>query len=142
MEPTSAYELDVNHDSLDGNGQLWLCLQDCALPGVLGRGGRFAAGNKKQVIVISDEEWDIRKLSGPEGGITNREAVTKLVHDAGYDVHAVIVRPNRDEDLNEDVILDLTLVEERYHKVYTDNFETEISAAFDKIVSNLKVCYE
>ena len=31
---------------------------------------------------------------------TNRE-----LHDAGYKVHAVIVRPNRDEDLNEHDIL-------------------------------------
>jgi hypothetical protein len=136
--------LDVNHDSLDGNGQLWLCLQDCALPGVLGCGGEtgFAATNNKQIIVISDEEWDIRKLCGPNGGTTNREEVTALVHGAGYDVHAVIVRPNRDDDLNEDVIESLTVTKERYHKVYTDNFETEIAAAFDKIVGQLQTIYE
>jgi len=32
-------------DSLDGNGQLYLCLQDCALPGVMNR-KIFNSGNK------------------------------------------------------------------------------------------------
>ena len=78
------------------------------------------------MIVISDEEWDIKKLQGPKGGKTDANAVCDLVHDAGYKVHAVIVRPNRDDDLIEDDILKLTGDAARYQKVYTDSFGTVI----------------
>ena len=141
LEPTENFNLPsnfVNHDTLDGNSQLWLCLQDCALPGVLNRGNLFKAGNKKQIIVITDEEWDIKKLKGPNGEITTRDEVRKLVHIAGYEVHAIIVRPNRNKDLNEDVIQKLTVSRERYHKVYTDNFDEEISKAMRTIANKIK----
>jgi len=88
-------------------------------------------------VVISDEEWDIKKLQNSKGSRTDAKSVVNLLHGAGYKVHAVIVRPNRDEDLNEEEILSLTEDEKRYHKVYTDSFETEIKAAFASILEQL-----
>ena len=124
-------------DTLDGNGQIWLCLQDCALPGIMSRSGIFKSGNKKMIVAISDEEWDIRKLNNANGQRTNAAAVQKLVHNAGYEVHSITVRPNRAKDLNEDTILGLVQKSTRYHKVYTDAFETEIKSAFENILNTI-----
>merc|ERR1712113_624623 len=69
MKPTGRIAVPsgfADDETLDGNGQLWLCLQDCALPGILSRGA-FKSGNKKVIVVISDEEWDIRNLKNANG---------------------------------------------------------------------------
>ena len=139
MKPTGRIAVPsgfADDETLDGNGQLWLCLQDCALPGVLSRGA-FKSGNKKVIVVISDEEWDIRNLKNVNGKKTNSAAVSKLVHDAGYEVHAIMIRPNRDSDLNEDVVIDLVQKKKRVHKVYTDSFNEEIKKAFENIINSL-----
>ncbi len=69
------------------------------------------------MVVISDEEWDIKKLHNPEGEIATVAEVRDAVHAAGYQVHSINVRPNHDKDLNEEEILALTQSEDRYHKV-------------------------
>ena len=60
------------------------------------------------MVVITDEEWDIRKLKDPKGKVTTGNAVIKRVHDSGYQTYAIVVRPNQDQDLNEDTIVSVT----------------------------------
>lgn len=125
-------------DTLDGNGQLYLCLQDLTLPNCLDKQGMFKSSNKKVIVVITDEEWDIKKLQDPSGKKTTSDAVIERVHKAGYFPYAVIVRPNADNDLNEDTIKKLTGAEERYFKVYTNNFENQMKKALNAIIADLK----
>ena len=60
---------------------------------------------RKILVVITDEEWDIKKLKDPKGKTTTGDAVVQRVHNAGYTPYAIIVRPNEDMDLNEDKIV-------------------------------------
>ena len=89
------------------------------------------------MIVISDEEWDIKSLKNPEGELATVAEIHAAVIEAGYEVHSITVRPNHHKDLNEDEILDLTKSKDRYHKVYTNNFEAEVKEAFENILKQL-----
>ena len=108
---------------------------------------------RKVIVVITDEEWDIKKLQDPSGKKTTSDAVIERVHKAGYFPYAVIVRPNEDNDLNEDTIVSndvrettltdliqnkLTGAKERYFKVYTNNFENQMKKALNAIIADLK----
>jgi hypothetical protein len=68
------FELDNNKtvqsysEGLDGNGQLYLVLQDINL--------KYAANGRRQILVIiSDEEWDLNGLKTPSGDAANETAV-------------------------------------------------------------------
>ena len=69
-------------DTLDGNGQLFLALQDMAMPNFLEDLDKVqnAADAKRFLVVFTDEEWDLEKLKDPSGNTTTREAVIKMVH--------------------------------------------------------------
>ena len=56
-------------DALDGNGQLFLCLQDLAMPWFTEQFQRALPGAKREtvIIVVSDEEWDVKKLQNAFG---------------------------------------------------------------------------
>merc|ERR1711885_99633 len=81
------------------------------------------------LIVVSDEEWDIKHLKqAPEfgSGTATADGVCKNVHDAFDAVHAVIVQPNRFQDQNEEFITGkLCKPGNHYYKVYTDSFEND-----------------
>ena len=49
---------------------------------------------RRVLIVVTDEEWDIKKLKNTSGQQTDRNAVCELMHQAGYEPFAVVVRPN------------------------------------------------
>ena len=59
----------TNFDALDGNGQLFLCLQDLAMPWFTGQFQKALPGAKREtvIIVVSDEEWDVKKLQNAFG---------------------------------------------------------------------------
>ena len=56
-------------DALDGNGQLFLCLQDLAMPWFTEKFQKALPGAKREtvIIVVSDEEWDVKKLQNAFG---------------------------------------------------------------------------
>merc|ERR1712176_223253 len=119
-------------EGLDGNGQLFLALQDINMDGFLRRldGVQSLAKNQKReriLIVFSDEEWDVKNLANAfgSGKATNESVVNEN---------------NKNADQNEDFIRNKLCNgrSSNYLKVYTDNFETEIKQAMDKIISNLK----
>jgi len=133
----------TDFEALDGNGQLFLCLQDLAMKRFTDQLGRAKSGSKRRtvLIVVSDEEWDVNHLVQPSefgGGKATADNVCANVHKAYADVFAVIVRPNRFKDQNEDFI-SKTLCSEKsnYKKVYTDAFETEMNKAGSEILTKL-----
>lgn len=128
-------------DALDGNGQLFLCLQDLAMDSFTNRLSRALDGRKRNtvLIIVSDEEWDCKKLQNAFGsGITNPDLVCAAVHQKYSAVHAVIVRPNEFNDQNEPFIKNtLCRNANNYHKVYTKNFDTGMNEAGNRILSSL-----
>ena len=56
------------------------------------------------MICITDEEWDIKTLKNDRGQKTSREEVCKMMHQAGYEPFAVVVRPNHFGEQNNDFI--------------------------------------
>lgn len=133
----------VAFEGLDGNGQLFLCLQDLAMAGFQSR--LITAGHSPNrrtcLIVVSDEEWDIRDLKRASefgSGIATADGVCKNVHDAFDAVHAVIVRPNRFQDQNEEFITNqLCDSANHYYKVYTDSFENDMNTAGSDILNQM-----
>merc|ERR1711879_415848 len=51
-------------ESLDGNGQLFLCLQDVSMKNFQNKIAKASGSSKRKttLIVVSDEEWDIKDL--------------------------------------------------------------------------------
>jgi len=76
-----------NIDTLDGNGQLFLALQDLSMPDFLSKLDSVQDLKKNQdrkrvIVVFTDEEWDIKQLkNGFEDGITDRDTVIAHVHE-------------------------------------------------------------
>jgi len=128
-------------DALDGNGQLFLCLQDLAMDSFTNRLNRALDGQQRQtvLIIVSDEEWDCKKLQNAFGsGITNPEQVCAAVHKKYNAVHAVVVRPNEFNDQNEPFIKNtLCRNSNNYHKVYTKNFDSGMNQAGNRILRSL-----
>jgi len=130
-------------DALDGNGQLFLCLQDVSMAAFHRRLANAGSSPNRRtcLIVVSDEEWDIKHLKqAPEfgSGTATADGVCKNVHDAFDAVHAVIVRPNRFQDQNEEFITGkLCKPGNHYYKVYTDSFENDMNTAGSGIMNNM-----
>ena len=59
---------------------------------------------RRILICITDEEWDIKALKNDRGQKTSREEVCKMMHQAGYEPFAVVVRPNHFGEQNNDFI--------------------------------------
>jgi len=133
-------------DPLDGNGQLFLCLQDLTLDSFRELAFRAlnnpSADRKLILILLSDEEWDITELKNAFGnGKTSRDSVISKVHEVYDQVHFVCVRNNHTGDL------DAQFMKERicngrgqnYHKVYTEDFENQMNLAGSRILESLKI---
>ena len=54
---------------MDGNGQLFLCLQDLAMDGFVNKVRDALPGPDREtvIIVVSDEEWDVKNLENAFG---------------------------------------------------------------------------
>jgi len=130
-------------NQLDGNGQLYLCAQDLCLSGFTNQLSRAARPIEKQerkriLICITDEEWDIKNLKNDRGQKTSREEVCKLIHQAGYEPFAVVVRPNHFGEQNNDFIENEFCRNKNNNlKVYTDSFESDMKKALDTIINKI-----
>lgn len=135
-------------EGLDGNGQLFLALQDMNLDGFLSRlkgatPGLKLAKDQKRIrilIVFSDEEWDVKHLSNAFGAGKTDGATVCAKNAENYETFACIVRPNRDADQNEDFIVGNLCAGRgsNYKKVYTDKFDVECSRAIQSIIDDLR----
>merc|ERR1712003_345943 len=118
-------------EGLDGNGQLYLVLQDINL--------KYASSNRRQIlIIISDEEWDLNGLKTPSGSAADDVTIARETA-SKFETYPVIVRPNEIKDLNDDFIKnDLASRSGNYKKVFTKKFDTGLKAAFSEIISDLE----
>lgn len=118
-------------EGLDGNGQLYLVLQDINL--------KYAANGRRQILVIiSDEEWDLNGLKTPSGDAANETAIARETS-TNFETYPVIVRPNEIKDLNDDFIKnDLASKKGNYKKVFTNKFDTQLKKAFKEIIADLE----
>lgn len=135
-------------EGLDGNGQLFLALQDINMDGFMKRltnatpSVKLAKDQKRKriLIVFSDEEWDVKHLANAHGsGKTDADTVA-AINAKNYETYAVIVRPNTDADQNEDFIINKLCngQTQNYQKVYTSKFDVQCKQAINKILSDLK----
>ena len=73
----------VSYEALDGNGQLYLCLQDVCMSGFQRRISNASSSKNRRtcLIVVSDEEWDVKHLqTAPEfgSGTATADSVAKV----------------------------------------------------------------
>jgi hypothetical protein len=164
-------DLEKMHEveSLDGNSQLYLALQDMSsdkfiaklndlLP--LGDENRI---RKRILVIITDEEWDVRNLKSSTSlndsisseadldddiaparrSVSGRSRISRaeravvphFAHSKYTDMFTIIVRTNKVKDLNEDFITkELCKGEaDNYFKVYTDDFHNGMDKARNAI---------
>jgi len=117
-------------EGLDGNGQLYLVLQDINL--------KYADSDRRQILVIiSDEEWDLNGLRTPSGDAADDVAIARETS-SKFETYPVIVRPNEIKDLNDDFIKnDLASKSGNYKKVFTNKFDKQLKKAFQEIIADL-----
>lgn len=146
---TGSFNFAERIEGLDGNGQLFLALQDMNMENFLGKlttatsGKVEMAKDQKRIrilIVFSDEEWDVKHLSNAFGDGTTNGADVCSKNAENYETFACIVRPNRDADQNEDFIVGNLCngLKSNYKKVYTDKFDVECKRAIQAIVDDLR----
>jgi hypothetical protein len=137
----------TEYEALDGNGQLFLVLQDLTLPSFTEKLDSHQKKAKDQdrlrvIIIVSDEEWDVKKLANAYEGSgvhSDGDAIAAKVNEL-YTPMAVIVRPNEFADQNEDFIKNKLCggKSHNYHKVYTSKFGRGMKRVADTIIDNLK----
>jgi len=133
----------IFYDSgLDGNGQLFLCLQDLNIKGNFIE-GKFEEAKetsltrKRSMIIVSDEEWDILSLKSAFGGKTGDRSHIASVNRENYEVYPIIVRPNEYYDLEDEFITqELASRPENYKKVFTGRFDTEMKNALEEVITD------
>ena len=146
-----------NCDQLDGNGQLFLCLQDVSMKNFQDKitEANGSSNKKPTLIIVTDEDWDMEQLKyAPEfgKGIATRDDVCKVsfssitsflifnsqnVHKAFDSIHAVIVR-RQNNKINEDFIKDkLCKSSDHYYKVSLQEFEEDMTKAGKAIMNNM-----
>jgi len=133
---------DSIDDTLDGNGQLFLAMQDMAMPNFLEDLDKVqnAADNKRYLVVFTDEEWDLDKLKDARGNTTTREAVVSMVHKAYDGVFPCILRRDHLAKVNEDFITKkLANGQRTNYDLYTDDFESTSRAAVKKILATIGI---
>ena len=129
-------------ESLDGNSQLWLALQDVSVAPFtnnLKRADRTvnSAGRiityvyQTELVIVTDDEWDLKseRLRTAQGNAATVQSITNLVH-ATYDRVSMVVCREKDSDNNLDKINALTKGRGlTYHKVTGDRFDEGLNAA-------------
>jgi len=157
-------------DALDGNSQLQLALQDMSSETFTSKLDELIAAEEDHIknrilIVITDEEWDVRSLktsrslnksissvddlddedtSAPSrrisryGAKKNDTLVPEFAASVYNQMFAVIVRTNHAKDLNEEFIKESLCkgVDNNYHKIYADNFYKNMEDAQKKILKD------
>lgn len=106
--PTTVLSAGSNFDNLnnssvlDGNGQLFLCLQDICQDNFLNIFNQVkltAFPRKRILITITDDEWDCRRLKDPCGNMASISSISEEVKNL-YESFALIL--SRDEPENAD----------------------------------------
>lgn len=118
-------------DSLDGNGQLFLCLQDLNLR-------QMSSGRHQVLIIFTDEEWDLNGLKDHMGRLADRSTIAANTT-RNFTTYPIIVRNNKLRELETKFIEnELASRKSNYKKVYTEKFDKDVKKAFKEILADLE----
>merc|ERR1712037_67351 len=126
-------------EGLDGNSQLFLCLQDLNMESYLDEFPKKIAYNegprKRVMLIISDGDSDIGNLQSTtsEGFATAEEVAGKTTEN--YSTYPIIVRPSR-SPAEEDSFFKTTLASapRNFFRLSEKHFERDLTNAFKEIV--------
>jgi len=145
---SSKFKFQDTCEGLDGNGQLFLAVQDINMDGFLNRLTKATPSlkmakdqsRKRILIIFSDEEWDVKHLDNSFGSGKTDANTVAAKNAENYETYACIVRPNMDADQNEDFIIGKLCngQSNNYKKVYTSKFDVQCKSAISSIISDLK----
>lgn len=133
--------------ALDGNSQLWLCLQDVSISPFtnnLKRANRTVESADKitnfvyqtEVVIVTDDDWDLKgdRLRTAQGAAATEASVSALLHST-YDRVSMIVCRERDSNHNEAKINALCKGRNTYNKVASSTFDADFDAATARILA-------
>ena len=133
--------------ALDGNSQLWLCLQDVSIPPFtnnLKRADRTVESADKitnfvyetEVVIVTDDDWDLKgdRLRTTKGDAATEASVSALLHSTYNRVSMIICR-ERDSNHNEAKINALCKGRNTYNKVASSTFDADFDAATANILA-------
>lgn len=134
----------MDAEGLDGNGQLFMCLQDMSMNQFLKdlsvHSLKKNQDRKRAIVVVTDEEWDIEGLkSGFGSGEITRDEVCEHLHEAYDTVYTCILRRDRLEKINEEFIKKKLTKNSAVNEMYTDDWDRTSVAARKNIVNDLGI---
>jgi len=134
----------MDAEGLDGNGQLFMCLQDMSMNQFLKdlsvHSLKKNQDRKRAIVVVTDEEWDIDGLkSGFGSGEITRDEVCEHLHEAYDTVYTCILRRDRLEKINEEFIKNKLTKNSAVNEMYTDDWDRTSVAARKNIVNDLGI---
>merc|ERR1711976_256248 len=105
-----------NVDNLDGNGSLYLALQDISMrngmflqevDALIGKSADISEGIERNLVICTDEEWDIKDLkSAIDGKQATPEQIIQMANST-YDRVFGIIASDFDTEINNDLIKEL-----------------------------------
>lgn len=136
---------DIEH--LDGNGQLFLCLQDLCMDKFLENLSSIKAASgqarKRVLIIVSDPEWDCKKLrNGFGSGYTTGKEVCAQVHKTFDQVFPVILRAYPGEHKINSDFINRDLANGRsgnVNEIYLSDADSSLEKARRNICSSLRL---
>ena len=133
--------------ALDGNSQLWLCLQDVSIApftNKLKRVGKTVESVDKithfvyqtEIVIVTDDDWDLKgdQLRTTQGVAATEASITALLHST-YDRVSMIVCREKDSNNNMDKINNLCQGNNTYNKVLATTFDADLDAATARILA-------
>jgi len=134
-------------EPLDGNGQLWLCLQDMAHSDFLSKFGRkdtviegpteiIRTIYETEMVIVTDDDWDLRgdKLLTTQGKPATTDSITALLH-ANYSRISMVIVRETDSNNNDAKINSLCKGRNTYNKAQSDSIDADFARATRNILA-------
>ena len=144
---TSSYGQIQAMQALDGNSQLWLCLQDVSIAPfttTLARPDNVVESEdvittykyQSEIVIVTDDDWDLKgdRLRTAEGAAATEASITALLQST-YNHVSMIVCREKHSNHNEDKINALCQGQGTYNKVQSETFDSDFDAATARILA-------
>ena len=133
--------------SLDGNGQLWLCLQDMAHQNFTSQLSRnnteveteteiIRTVYETEMVIVTDDDWDLKgnRLLTVQGQVATMDSVRALVH-ANYNRVSMIIVREKESNYNDDKINALCKGAGTYNKANSDTIDADFDKATTRVLA-------
>ena len=133
--------------SLDGNGQLWLCLQDMAHQNFTSQLARnnteveteteiIRTVYETEMVIVTDDDWDLKgnRLLTVQGQVATMDSVRALVH-ANYNRVSMIIVREKESNYNDDKINALCKGVATYNKANSDTVDADFDKATARVLA-------